>query len=647
MGGYKNYDEFLNDIKEWGQAVQSCNSDAMETFCRMWEKSREGADNNVFSPFLYVSLSAGMTVCETLFLAAVLYCSLYGKEDRRLTRDRWNLFWRKEYGPYTESELFYETAPLLFYREAETDGREITVSLIPRVWLFLSSGFLEEKSIPGLKWYWRRGDRLSFLGESACRYREMKNALENVRGKRLFCLSGDRGTGRKLNYTYMASELGMDLGIVRWSEIRSEALLRDIRTECLLRHALLVFELDAEDALTELLEWMREEENIFLCAEKEIVYEPLRRERTCLFYHIDAKVVQRDGELFRKMTEEYTWEKEDDRREFLERYDFPPGKIRYILELAETYRISDGRDSISREDVRRAVLRSGRHSLNRYAKKINGIYTMDDLILPGPQRQKLFYVCQRVKNRKHVYERWGFYEKSAYGNGVSVVFSGPPGTGKTMAAQAIASELGMELYRVELPAVVDKYIGETEKKLNKIFDEARKSMAVLFFDEADVLFSKRTEIRESNDKYSNMEIAFLLQKMEEHDGVSILATNYLQNFDEAFRRRVSDIVDFPVPDAGLREKMWRSMVPDRLPVSEDIDFEFLARQFQITGSVIKSSLICGSFLAAEKKKEVLEMEDVLRGLAHELEKSGRKLTRSDYGEYGYLIGNKREAGGDL
>lgn len=213
-----------------------------------------------------------------------------------------------------------------------------------------------------------------------------------------------------------------------------------------------------------------------------------------------------------------------------------------------------------------------------------------------------------------------------------MIFAGSPGTGKTMAAQVIAAELGMELYRVDLPSVVDKYIGETEKKLNRIFEEAADSMVILLFDEADVLFSKRTEIKESNDKYSNMEIAFLLQKMEEYEGVSILATNYLQNFDEAFRRRISEIIDFPIPDEVLREKMWRSMIPDRLPVSQDIDYLFLAKQFQVTGSVIKNALIYGAFLAAESKK-ILTMEEILKGISHELEKSGRKLGRQDYGEY--------------
>ncbi len=265
------------------------------------------------------------------------------------------------------------------------------------------------------------------------------------------------------------------------------------------------------------------------------------------------------------------------------------------------------------------------------------MYQMKDLILPQLPKQKLFHIINRVRNQKLVFEKWGFLEKSAYGNGVSMIFAGPPGTGKTMAAQVLAAELNMELYRVELPSVVDKYIGETEKKLNRIFTEAEKSMAILFFDEADVLFSKRTEIKDSNDKYNNMEIAFLLQKMEEYEGVSILATNYLQNFDSAFRRRISDIIDFPLPDAALRRQMWQSMLPERLPISDEIDFSFLAEQFEISGSMIKNILIYASFLAAETPYPQVTMEHILKGLSHELEKSGKKLSRDEYGEYAHLF----------
>ncbi len=156
-------------------------------------------------------------------------------------------------------------------------------------------------------------------------------------------------------------------------------------------------------------------------------------------------------------------------------------------------------------------------------------------------------------------------------------------------------------------------------------------MAILFFDEADVLFSKRTEIKESNDKYSNMEIAFLLQKMEEYEGVGILATNYLQNFDSAFRRRISDIIDFPLPDEKLRRQMWQSMIPSKLPVSDELDFDFLAKQFEISGCMIKNALIYASFLAAEASEPLLTMKQILKRLSHELEKSGKKLSPGEYG----------------
>ena len=203
--------------------------------------------------------------------------------------------------------------------------------------------------------------------------------------------------------------------------------------------------------------------------------------------------------------------------------------------------------------------------------------------------------------------------KSPTGGGISVIFAGPPGTGKTMAAQVMASELCLDLYRIELPAVVSKYIGETEKNLEEIFEQASKSQVILFFDEADVLFSKRTEVRDSNDKYSNMEAAFLLQKMEEYEGITVLATNFLQNFDEAFKRRMKFIIDFPFPGPEERRQIWRQAFPAEVPVDGELDFDFLAGAFELSGSNIKNSVLHAAFLAAASG-EAVSMRHVIAGV---------------------------------
>ncbi len=639
MEGYRDYQEFLDDLKEWGNHnMRSAETyHAAEVFSGFLRRARQGAEHSVFSPFLYLVLAAGLDRYESMFLAAVLYSAIASPE-RDFTYEYWKEFWKKEDKSFPGAELFYQVRPLLYESYGREETCERCVRLRPQVFLFLSRAVLEERKIPGMSWYYRSGDPLPFLGDSLRKYGQMISCREQIEGKLLLYLHGQKGSGRKLNYAYMAAEQGKSMAAVRYELLQTGEQLLDILTECLLHHAILVVEMPekAEECLPVLLYWMEQEETLYLVGEQEEIVGIDLDGRRYIPFKIDSQKVLGDRVLFQNLTMNYKWEQECDRQEFLGRYDFLPGKMKDILELARSYALSDGREGITAHNLRRAVLRSGGHSLRRYARKVRCTYSMDDLILPEMQKEKLVHICSRVKNRKFVYEEWGFQEKSAYGNGVSMIFAGSPGTGKTMAAQVIAAELGMELYQVELPAVVDKYIGETEKKLNRIFEEAVDSTAILFFDEADVLFGKRTEIKDSNDKYSNMEIAFLLQKMEEYEGVSILATNYLQNFDGAFRRRISEIVDFPMPDEALREKLWRTMLPRRLPVSQEIDYPFLAKQFQVTGSVIKSALIYAAFLAAESGKP-LSMEEILKGIGHELEKSGRRLSRQDYGEYGAYL----------
>jgi SpoVK/Ycf46/Vps4 family AAA+-type ATPase len=186
----------------------------------------------------------------------------------------------------------------------------------------------------------------------------------------------------------------------------------------------------------------------------------------------------------------------------------------------------------------------------------------------------------------------------SYGRGLSCLFSGPPGTGKTMMAGLIAKSLGRQLWRVDVSRLVSKWIGETEKNLAKIFEEARRAQVVLLFDEADSLFAKRTQVKSSHDRNANMEVNFLLQKMENHDGVTILTTNMLNSIDEAFLRRIRFRVTFPVPDPALRALLWERMLPSRAPVCDDIQFEVLGTQFEMSGGHIRNAVLRGAFAAA-------------------------------------------------
>ncbi|MDE6759727.1 MAG: ATP-binding protein [Lachnospiraceae bacterium] len=213
-----------------------------------------------------------------------------------------------------------------------------------------------------------------------------------------------------------------------------------------------------------------------------------------------------------------------------------------------------------------------------------------------------------------------------------MIFSGPPGTGKTMSAGITADFLGTTLYRVDLAAVVSKYIGETEKNLNAVFEAVKKGQGVLFFDEADVLFNKRVEVQNSNDRHSNMEAAYLLQKMEEYEGVVILATNYIQNIDEAFKRRIQFLIEFPFPDEDCRKRIWETVFPEQIRFDEIPDYNFLAKQFELSGSYIKNIALQAAFFAADAGKGIC-MEHIIKALLLEIRKTGKRISREDLKEY--------------
>ncbi len=278
-------------------------------------------------------------------------------------------------------------------------------------------------------------------------------------------------------------------------------------------------------------------------------------------------------------------------------------------------------------DLDAAIRRLASGHLDSLAVRIKPARSWDDLVLPAHQQQQLEELVARFKHRGRVYDDWGY--RPLPSAGIVALFSGQSGTGKTLAAEVIAHALGLDLYKVDLSTVVSKYIGETEKNLESIFTAAAAANLVLFFDEADAIFGKRSEVSDAHDRYANIEVAYLLQRLERYDGLVVLATNLQGNIDQAFLRRIHVAVDFPVPDETERKRIWAHAFPAEAP-TEPLDFDFLARQFKVTGGVIRNAALAAGFFAAEAQSPVT-MELVLRGVAREFEKMGR--LRSEFAAY--------------
>ncbi|MFY1671357.1 AAA family ATPase [Plantactinospora sp. WMMB334] len=293
------------------------------------------------------------------------------------------------------------------------------------------------------------------------------------------------------------------------------------------------------------------------------------------------------------------------------------------------YARSPGAPRVSSADLYAACRAQSNRKLAELAQRIAPHYSWDDIVLPADRMEQLREIANQVRYRALVYESWGFERKLANGRGLAVLFAGPSGTGKTMAADVLAHDLGLDLYRIDLSTVVSKYIGETEKNLSRIFAEAATSNAVLFFDEADALFGKRSAVRDAHDRYANLEISYLLQRMEQHEGVVVLATNLRKNLDDAFIRRLHATIDFPVPGVEDRRRIWRQVWPDGAPLEEGLDLDLLAGHVDLPGGSIRNIALAGAFLAAAEGG-VVTMAHLLQATRREYQKMGKLVSIKDF-----------------
>ncbi|MFC5401658.1 AAA family ATPase [Cohnella soli] len=468
----------------------------------------------------------------------------------------------------------------------------------------------------------------------------------------ILSLWGEKGVGKKTHVRYLARYFDEPLLIVDMvkllrSESNAENALQNVFREATISQSILVLDrfrpedgdnpaiVNAELTLDKLSEMT----GIVVLLSDRPCRTIDRRNRIDLEIEIAPLQDEERTAAWRTLAEPYEVAPELDWEALAARFLFTPGQIAQTFKsaasLSEWKWGVEGTAQIGWTDMIEAGYGQLNHGLAAKSKRLSPKNRWDDLVLPEAQKEKLRHACNHIQYKHTVYGNWGFNKKLSYGTGISLLFSGPPGTGKTMASEIVAKELDMEIYKIDLSQIISKYIGETEKNLSEIFDEAQKSYAVLFFDEADALFGKRSEVKDSHDKNANTEVAYLLQKMEEYRGISILATNYLQNMDEAFLRRINYVIRFPFPDEKQREEIWKHIYPVQTPLDPDIDYPFLARKLQLAGGSIKNIALTSAFLASGGRERV-GMKHIFKAYQYELDKTNRALTRGELGEYDYL-----------
>jgi SpoVK/Ycf46/Vps4 family AAA+-type ATPase len=297
--------------------------------------------------------------------------------------------------------------------------------------------------------------------------------------------------------------------------------------------------------------------------------------------------------------------------------------------------------TLDERPIDRGLLQAGARAQNaagleRLSRRVEPAVGWTDLVLTDAVSVQLRELAARARHREKVLTEWRMRPGGGRGIGVAALFAGDSGTGKTMSAEVIAGELGLDLYRVDLATVVDKYVGETEKNLEKIFTQAAGVNGVLLFDEADAVFGKRSEVRDAHDRYANIESAYLLQRMETFDGLAILSTNLRANIDEAFTRRLDCIIDFPTPTEELRLQLWTNCLAPPLPLGDDLDLSFCASAFELTGGNIRSAATTAAYLAAAADRPV-GMAELITAVEQEYRKLGRLVLEREFGRYLALL----------
>lgn len=451
-------------------------------------------------------------------------------------------------------------------------------------------------------------------------------------------LKGAKGTGKKNLVCNICNELDSSLLIIDSESLVKDADKPDRRLNAIVREAKLrkavlcienfhVLQEEANrDWINELLCCIQKDGKItFLLSEYDWKPPNLSHELVLVARELKQPDIPERCSLWDYYAQMYGVKLTEELQAAACKYRLTPGQINNIFGKARNLAFfrSPQRPEITTDDIKAALNSGFKTNPGGRMQKIVSRYCWKDIVLPEYQLLQLKEICSHMQYRYKVYGEWGFDKKLSRGKGLCVLFSGPPGTGKTMAAEVISSELQLELYRIDLSSVISKYIGETEKNINEIFNLASTGNSILFFDEADALFGKRSEVKDAHDRYANIETAFLLQRIEDYEGIAILATNFRDNIDEAFARRLSHHIEFPYPDEEQRRGIWEVVFPENAPIGDDVDFDYLAGKLKLAGGSIKNVAVNSAFYAAEEGT-CIKLSHVLKAAKYEYRKISKE-----------------------
>ncbi len=602
--------------------------------------AEKSEDSDIFLPFDYLCRAFSLNEDERLMLAACFLRSIYPELSDTYAFINNNIN-TSSLTLASVSAVFFssDTAkahsamerfiPLLFdVDESESDHSRIELKLSKRIMRLLfgteliyrmsySETFAVNDDIGEI---YGRDEQLDIVSNAADSDKEL-----------IFLVEGAAGAGKRFFVKHAGKRRNINLIFADLREIPDEDLrhtANELLREMIIQRAGCCFiGLDEKNVrkTERIIGYFGGRHTVFLCAERNAAFGKITP------YRLRLGELSYEDKLNIWKQIPLTYESIPAVEKLAAAYSFGPSKIKKIISDCETAARLQGSD-VNEQLLERVCLDASEGILKDKAARITTLFGLDDLILPQREKSLILEGINYIKFRHRVFDNWNFSGKSIGGRGLSMLFEGSPGTGKTMAASIVANELGLPLFKVDLSKMMSKYIGETEKSLDEVFNIAEQNSAVLLFDETDALFGKRSEIKDSHDKYANVETSFLLQKMDEFDGIIVMTTNFKQNIDDAFMRRITYIIHFPAPDRGCRLELWKSTFPSEAPLDRSVDFSFLAERFEMTGAMIRSAALSSAFTAAAENRSI-SMADIIPAVKKQFAKFGKNLAASEFGPY--------------